>query len=268
MNAVIQSMQQIGSARVVALSILGVALLLGFTFLSMRLSEPVLSPLYTDLTPEDAGSIVSELGGMGVKFELAKSGSSIMVPSPDVLKVRMALAQKGLPSHGSIVGYEIFDKEAALGTSSFVLNVNMLRALEGELGRTISSLATIKSARVHLVIPKRELFRKNKTEPRASVVLKFNDRTHVAKGEISAVKHLVGSAVPSLSPKNITIVDSSGRLLSRGGDDEMAGMSSSSSAEYKINYEKNISLHCSRCRCSGCQSIIGSYENPAAAGIV
>jgi flagellar M-ring protein FliF len=242
MNAVVQSMQQIGSGRVISLSILGVALLLGFAFLSMRLSEPVLSPLYTNLTPDDSGSIVTELGGMGIKFNVTQGGSAIMVPSPDVLKVRMTLAQKGLPSHGSIVGYEIFDKEAALGTSSFVLNVNMLRALEGELSRTIGSMSSIKSARVHLVVPKRELFRKNKIEPSASVILKLNNRTIIPKKEIISVKHLVGSAVPGLKPKNITIVDGMGRLLSRGGveDDEGGSMNASTSEEFRTNYESRL----------------------------
>ncbi len=241
MNAVLQSMQQISSVRVVALSVLGVALLIAFAFLSMRISEPVLSPLYSNLTPEDSGAIVSELGAMGVKFEVTQGGKTIMAPSPDILGVRMALAQKGLPSHGSIVGYEIFDKETALGTSSFVLNVNMLRALEGELSRTIGSLGSIKSARVHLVVPKRELFRKNKVDPSASVILKLNNRTQIPKEEIVSIKHLVSSSVPSLKVKHITIVDDSGRLLSRGGlEDEGDTINATNAEEFRTNYEKRM----------------------------
>ena len=240
MNAISQTLNGMGNVRVVTMSVVGVSLLLAFGFLAIRLSAPVMSPLYSNLSPKDSGIIVTELGAMGIEFEIAKSGSEILVKSSDVLGARMALAQKGLPSAGSIVGYEVFDKEAALGTSNFVHNVNLLRALEGELGRTISSLESIKSARVHLVIPKRNLFEKSRVEPSASVVLVLNNRSKIPKEETIATKQLVSSAVPELKPSRVTIVDSSGTVLAKatGVEDDTMGGSASTSEEYRIAIEE------------------------------
>jgi len=243
MNAVMQTMQGLGSVRVVTLSVVGVILLAAFAILSFRLTSPVLSPLYTNLSAEDGGIIVTELGAMGVRFEVSNSGSEILVDSGDVLRVRMMLAQKGLPRQGSIVGYEIFDKDSTLGTSSFIHDVNLLRALEGELGRTISSLSSVKSARVHLVMPKKELFQKGKIEPSASVVLTLSDRTKVAKNEAVAVRHLVSSAVPGLKPSRVTIIDSGGDILATAAEENaqgMAGSSGSNTEETRSNYESRL----------------------------
>lgn len=228
--------------RMAMLGLIGSGLVLAFIFLAMRMTSPVLSPLYSNLSPDDSAVIATELGAMGVEFEVASSGSQILVKSPDVLRVRMALAQKGLPSKGSIVGYEIFDKDSALGTSNFVLNINMLRALEGELGRTISSMSSIKSARVHLVIPKRELFRKEQIEPTASVVLTLNNRTDMPKNETDSIKHLVSAAVPGLKLSRVTIVDNTGRLLARGASesDGVDGMSPGNTDEYRVNLEERM----------------------------
>jgi len=165
MNVIVQSVKGMNPVRAVTLGVVGMLLLLSFSFLSMRLGSPVLSPLYGDLSSEDSGAIATELGAMGVSFDVSGGTGKIMVPSGDILRVRMALAAKGLPNKGSVVGYEIFDRDETLGTSNFVLNVNLLRALEGELGRTIASLHSIKSARVHLVLPKREIFAKSNPNP-------------------------------------------------------------------------------------------------------
>ena len=243
MNAIVQSMQGLSSARLITLSIVGISLLLVFTFLSIRITTPVLSPLYTNLSADDSAVIVTELGAMGVEFDVSNSGSEILVQSSDVLRVRMTLAQKGLPSKGSIVGYEIFDQEKTMGTSNFVLNVNLLRALEGELGRTISALESIKSARVHLVMPKRDLFRKERIQPTASVILTLNNRTDVPKEETGSIKPLVGSAVPGLKTSHITIVDNTGRLLARGGiedDEDTESVSASNAEEFRANFENRI----------------------------
>lgn len=243
MNALVQTMQSMGSIRIALLSFVGVVLLSVFAFLSVRIASPVMSPLYSGLSAEDAGVIITELGSMGISFETSNNGSEILVGSSEVLGVRMALAQKGLPRQGSIVGYEVFDKSDKLGTSQFVHNVNLIRAMEGELGRTISSLASIKSARVHLVIPKKALFQKNKLEPSASVVLALNNHSRMPKEETTAVKHLVSSAVPGLKPSRVTIIDSSGKLLARGSVEDPANplaMTSTNAAEYKAAYEARL----------------------------
>ncbi len=241
MNAVLQSVQSLGSMRFVA--ILGVLLLLiaSIIFLSVRLSSPVMTPLYGELTPEDSGAIVSELSALGVEFEIADGGTQVLVHGSDVLRLRMALAQKGIPSTGSVVGYEVFDREQALGTSNFVLNVNLLRALEGELARTISSLSSIKTARVHIVMPKRNLFERTRIEPSSSIVLAFYSRERPSPEEIEAVRQLVSTSVPGLSTKRITIIDSKGRVLSRGErEDETGGVASAKADEFKIKFEKRL----------------------------
>jgi flagellar M-ring protein FliF len=240
MENLFQNLKGFGSIRYVALGFIGIVLLTVFSFLSLRLTSPVMSSLYNNLSPEDSASLVTELGGLGVRFEVQNGGAEILVESPQVLKVRMMLAERGLPRKGSLVGYEIFDKENALGTSNFVLNVNYIRALEGELSRTISSLMSIKNARVHLVIPKRDVFQKSTIEPSASVVLTLNNRLDVPKEEALAVRHLISSSVPGLKPSKVTIIDSSGKILAKAQTEQgVGGMSGSEdSSEYKFTMEE------------------------------
>ncbi len=197
-----------------------------------------MSTLYSNLSAEDSAAVVTELGLLGVKFEVKSGGSEILVESPDVLRVRMMLAQKGLPAKASMVGYEIFDKESMLGTSNFVMNVNLIMALEGELARTISSLTSIKSARVHLVIPRTDVFKRSNFEPTASVVLTLNNRLDVPKEEAQAVKHLVSSAVPGLSPNKVTIVDSNGKILVKAKNEENGSEAADEAADYKFQLEE------------------------------
>jgi flagellar M-ring protein FliF len=127
----------------------------------------------------------------------------------------MQLATDGLPSAG--VGYEIFDKSDTFGTTAFVQNVNRLRAIEGELARTIRSLDSILSARVHLVIPDRQIFARDNQPPSASVVVKT--RTRLSRGQVSAIQHLVAAAVAGLTPNNVALVDDKGQLLAGGNGD-------------------------------------------------
>lgn len=193
-------------------------LLLSFLLLiTFRFSTPQMAPLYSGLNIDDSSAIVGELQSMNVPFELRADGETILVARDQITQTRMTLAQDGLPSRGQ-VGYEIFDEQGTLGATSFVQNINQLRALEGELARTISSLARIKSARVHLVLPERELFRRERKDPTASIVLGV--RGELSSGEIRAIQHLVSSAIEGLSPNRVSIVDDAGRLLAAGGGDE------------------------------------------------
>ncbi len=155
--------------------------------------------------------------------------------------MRMSLAQEGLPNSGSVVGYEIFDKGDTLGTSNFVLNLNQLRALEGELARTLTGFDTIEAARVHLVMPKHELFSRDTVQPTASVALKLRGAGTLNKNEIAAVQHLVATAVPGLKPQRVTIVDSKGELLAKGVDEEDdPNLLTEESEDYRIAYEKRL----------------------------
>ena len=241
MSAVVQIFKDMGQAKIALFA--GGALLLIFLILifSGHVSSPAMSPIYTDLSLDDSGKIAAELDKMNVPYELRGNGSQIMVPSEQMLRLRLSLAQQGLPSGGSIVGYEIFDRSETMGTSSFVMNINMLRALEGELSRTISSLSQVESARVHLVVPKQALFSHEKQETTASVVIKLRGISELNKEQISSVTHLVAAAVPGLKPSNVTLLDNKGHLLSGGNKNDNDGSIGASNAEeYQINYQNQL----------------------------
>lgn len=240
MSDMVQTLKDLGQTRLAIMAGVSLALIAFFVFLSLRIASPTMEPLYSNLPMQDSGTIAAELDKRGVKYELRSNGSQILVPSEEVLKLRVGLAQQGIPSNGSIVGYEIFDRSETLGSSNFVMNVNMLRALEGELARTIGSFQKIENARVHLVTPKRELFTRDKQEPTASVVLKLRGGA-LTKAETDAISHLVATAVPGLKPSKITIVDSQGHMLARGGDDENSPEQAASNAdEYRVSYEARM----------------------------
>jgi flagellar M-ring protein FliF len=209
----LQFFNRLGLARVAAMAVVAVLMLGFFAFLIVRASSPQMAPLYTGLSFEDSAAIVSELQSQNIPYEIRGEGETILVARDQITAIRMALAEDGLPTRGQ-VGYEIFDEQSALGATSFVQNINNVRALEGELARTISSLARIKSARVHLVLPERELFRRERKDPTASIVLAV--RGELSASEIRAIQHLVASAIEGLTPTRVSIVDDSGRLLASG----------------------------------------------------
>jgi len=197
-----------------------------FIFVAMRFSQPQLTVLFTDLTYEDSLQVVRKLEGMNVPHEVRQDGTIILAPKEQVLRLRMEMAENGLPAGGT-VGYEIFDKTDTLGATSFVQNINRARAIEGELARTVRSLRNVATARVHLVLPKRELFNREKHEPTASIVVKV--RGELDKGQIKAIQHLAASAVDGLKPSRVSIVDEAGQLLANGSGD--AGQAGSSEIE-------------------------------------
>lgn len=241
MQAMVQSLKELSQIKLAAMVGTAVILITFFIYLSLRVSSPVMSPLYTNLPTEDGAQIVAELEERGIPYELRAGGTQIMAPSDQVLKLRMVMAQEGLPSSGSLVGYEIFDSSEALGTSNFVLNVNKLRALEGELSRTIGSFSKVDSARVHLVVPKRELFTRDRQEPTASVALKLRGAGELDKEEIAAIRHLISTAVPGLKVQRITLVDSRGRLLAKGVDkDGDTRVYAEDAEQFRINYENRL----------------------------
>ena len=198
------------------------AALIGFfAFVIMRVTTPQMTTLFTDLSVEDSSGIIKDLERQGIPFELRSEGSVIMVPKDKVTRLRMKLAEGGLPKGGG-VGYEIFDKSDALGTTSFVQNINHLRALEGELARTIRAIDRIQAARVHLVLPERPLFSRETPEPSASIVVRV--RGTLEPQQIRAIRHVVASAVSGLKPQRVSIVDEAGQLLADGaaGDADQA----------------------------------------------
>src|SRR5438034_9577676 len=200
-----------------------VALIGFFAFLMMRVTAPQMTPLFTDLSVEDSAAIVKDLDRQAIAYEIRNEGSIVMVPKDSVTRLRMKLAEGGLPKGGG-VGYEIFDKSDTLGATSFVQNINHLRALEGELARTIKAIDRVQAARVHLVLPERPLFSRDKIEPSASIVLRV--RGALETQQVRAVRHLVASAVNGLKPQRVSVVDEAGRLLADGAatDDTTASI--------------------------------------------
>ncbi len=177
---------------------------------------------------------------MEVNYRLGLDGGQIFVPGDRVARVRVAMAEEGLPSGGSI-GYEIFDRSEGLGTTRFVQNINHLRALEGELARTIRSIGRIKNARVHLVLPRRALFTRDRQEPTASIVIAMLGSQRLERQQVLAVQYLVAAAIPNLKPANVSIIDSKGRLLARGVADDDIGSTASMAEEMRIGFEKRMS---------------------------
>lgn len=225
MNNIWGLINRLGMARVAAMAVVAIMLLGFFALITFRVTAPSLAPIYSGLDFEDSAAIVSELQTMNIPYELRGEGDTILVPRDQITQLRMSLAEEGLPNRGQ-VGYEIFDEQSTLGATSFVQNINQVRALEGELARTISSLARIKSARVHLVLPERELFSRERKNPSASIVLAV--RGSLDSGEIRAIQHLVASAIEGLSPTGVSIIDDAGRLLASaaGGDEGVSAIAS------------------------------------------
>lgn len=230
------------------------AALIGFfAFVIMRVTTPQMTTLYTDLSLEDSSSIIKDLERQSIPYELRNNGSVILVPKDKVTRLRMKLAEGGLPKGGG-VGYEIFDKSDALGTTSFVQNINNLRALEGELARTITSIDRIQAARVHLVLPERPLFARDTPEPSASIVLRV--RGSLEPQQIRAIRHLVASSVSGLKPQRVSIVDESGQLLADGA---------SADPEQQVGDERRVAFE-QRMR-KQVQDIVSSVVGPGRARV-
>ncbi len=216
MGGMIAQLREFGALRLAALAGAGLAVLGLVIMLALRAAEPPMALLYGELDPRDAGQIVAQLERQRVPHRLAAGGAQIMVPEADVPRLRLMLAREGLPSGGSI-GYEIFDRGESLTTTPFQQDVNRLRAMEGELSRTIRGLSGVRQARVHLVLPRREPFSRERGEAQASVVLTMQGAQRLDREGVQAVLHLVAAAVPGLRPQQVSIIDSRGELLARGG---------------------------------------------------
>jgi flagellar M-ring protein FliF len=210
-NGITQLLLKAGPTRLfAALGIAAVVAALLFT-LVFRMGGEEKALLFAGVDMREAGEISQRLEAAEIPFEMRGDGSSIFVARSRVLEARMMLSAEGLPSRGSI-GYEIFDEPDALGQTQFQQNINRLRALEGELARTIASLDGIASARVHLVLPERQLFAREAEQPTASIVLQLR-RDALTPDQVRAIRNLVASATPGLNANRVTILDETGRLL-------------------------------------------------------
>ncbi len=222
---ILELVTKLGPARIAAMAAVTLTLVGFFAFVILRVSRPDMGVLFSDLSMQDSSAVVRELDARGIAYETkGESGQTVMAPRADLAKLRMDLAGKGLPSQGG-VGYEIFDKGDAFSSTSFVQNVNHLRAMEGELARSIRAIGRVQGARVHLVIPERRLFERDREAPSAAIVVKLMG--DLDPSQVRAIRHLAASAVEGLKPERVSIVDERGRLLAdgaRGAEAEGAGL--------------------------------------------
>lgn len=238
MNSFVATLQQLGPARLGIMGAILLGLLMFFAFLSMRISTAELKLLYTDLSSTDSGAIAAKLEETKIAYQISNDGSRILVPGDQVGRARMLLAEAGLPNGGSL-GYEIFDEQSGFGTTNFVQNINQVRALEGELARTISSLDGIRSTRVHIVLPQRELFSRDQRSSSASVFLGVRANSQPERQQIAAIQSLVASAVPNLKANDVSVIDSNGNLLAKGGTDD-DDLLSLQTEDLRRNYESRL----------------------------
>ena len=240
MNSLFELLRGLGGGRLIAMGGMAAGLVGFFIYIAVQVGTPPMALLYGGLDLEDSADIATTLDGMGIPYEVLGNGSQIMVPEGDVARLRLTLASEGLPTGGN-VGYEIFDQGGALGTTSFVQEVNLVRALEGELARTIRTLDLVAGARIHLVLPKRELFQRDTRDPSASVILTMRGGRRLEAGQVLAIQHLVAAAVPELMPSQISIVDDQGGLLARGVEEDIAGDGGTGRIdEFRIAFERRL----------------------------
>ena len=220
------------------LAIAGVAAAIAVTIVVVLWSnQPVYHLLYSNISPEDAATITEKLKEQKIPYEV-RDGGAIMVPQDRVHELRLMLAGQGLPTGGG-VGFEIFDR-TQLGMTDFVQKLNYRRAMQGELARTISELTEVEHARIHLVVPEKALFSEKKEQASASVVLKLRGGRALSQNQVQGIVHLVASSVEGLNPQNVTIVDTSGNVLSRPSEDPYGTHLTNYQTEYQRNLEKSF----------------------------
>lgn len=239
MNSLLETLKSLGPARLGMMAAVAAGIIAFFIYLTSRLASPEMSLLYADLDTQDSGQIIARLEQMNVPYDIGEEGGKIFVPQNQVGRTRVVMAEEGLPSGGSI-GYEIFDRSEGLGTTNFVQNINHVRALEGELARTIRSVSSVKQARVHLVLPRRELFSRDRQEPSASIVLMLGGSRTLDRQQVSSIQHLVAAAVPGLKPTMVSIIDDQGNLLARGTEEGALSPTATRAEEMRVGYESRL----------------------------
>lgn len=237
-SGIADTLRKLGPARLGIMGAVLTVLLVFFVFLSLRVAAPNMELLYGGLNSGDSRVISLKLDEAGVKYKISEDGTQLFVDEDEVSKARLLLAQEGLPNTGSL-GYEVFDNQSGFGTTNFQDVLNKQRALEGELARTISAIDKISTARVHLVLPERELFSRDTQPASASVFLNIKGGSILSSEQILSVQSLVASAVPGMKPNNVSVMDSEGNLLARGGEDDET-MLSVKAENMRQKYEQNM----------------------------
>jgi flagellar M-ring protein FliF len=207
-------------AGAVALAV-AIALIAGVWMWS---SQPQYAILFSNIAEKDGGAIITALQQQNVPYRVDNGGGTILVPSTRANELRLLLASQGLPK-GGLVGFELLENQK-IGISQFNEQINYQRGLEGELARTIQSLAAVSGARVHLAIPKQTAFLRDAQKPTASVVVSLNPGRRLEPQQIAGILHLVAASVPELSTSQVSVIDQNGNLLTRSGDGRSSGLDS------------------------------------------
>jgi flagellar M-ring protein FliF len=238
-QTIIANLRSFGPRRLGMMAAVTALVLATIAVGSLYLNRPAYETLYVGLERSDVNQIGLVLGEAGIDFDVASDGTTVLVSAGSTAQARMLLAEKGLPTSAN-AGYELFDNVGSLGLTSFMQQVTRVRALEGEIARTIQSIQGIKAARVHIVMAERANFRREEQEPTASVVIRASDID--AERSATSIRYLVAAAVPGLNVDKVTVLDSNGTLLAAGDDPNNTSASRSIGVERTVEtqIEDNI----------------------------
>lgn len=214
------NLSKLGMRKLVLLGLVGLVVMASVVMAARLLGRPTMQPIYSGLTSQDVSRMAEALAEAGLPFDINEQRNAVLVPFGQTARARMLLAQKGLPSSAR-AGYELFDQLGSMGLTSFMQEVTRVRALEGEIARTIQALDGVAAARVHLVLPDPASFRRDRREPSASVLLRLDARWQSHAGP--AVRHIVAAAVPGMKTEHVSVASTDGRLIAAVGDDKSMG---------------------------------------------
>lgn len=228
------NLMELGARRLVALGVIGLVVFLGVGLGAYYLSRPAQETLYTGLEREDVSRIGSVLTDAGIPFDVSADGTAVLVRYGHTAQARMLLAQKGLPQ-SSKSGYELFNDLGSLGLTSFMQEITRVRALEGEIARTIQTMKGVKAARVHIVLPDRGSFRREAQPASASVVVRTEPADDMSSAQ--AIRHLVAAAIPGMKADKVTVLNTDGMLLMAGDDGANAATGKMATLEKNVSRE-------------------------------
>lgn len=237
LKEIFNNLASLGRTRVLALAFTGLGLVFTLIFGVGTAMAPSYTTLYNNLSAATASQVVTTLEQAGFKVQLSGGGSIISVPQDQIPRARMALADNGLPNEGN-PGWELFDQASGLGMNSFMQKINRLRALEGELARSIQSLSTVEAARVHLVLPEREAFSRSRPSPSASVIVRSRSNAQISRRQALSIRALVAAAVPEMAPDQVTVISSNGEAILVEGN---ASSGKTTLATVKVAIEDRLS---------------------------
>ena len=229
-----RSLAGLGARRLVALGIVGMTVFAAVGLGSYYLSRPEYETLYSGLNAQDVSRIGAALKEAGIAFDVSSEGTKVMVRAAQTAQARMLLAEKGLPSSAN-AGYELFDKLGSIGLTSFMQEITRVRALEGEIARTIQAMKGVRAARVHIVLPDGGSFRRTRQPPSASVVIRTDRPDDFSSAQ--AIRHLVSAAIPGMSIDQVRVLTTDGTVLAAGGDSSNAGSGTMVELEKTISKE-------------------------------